>query len=102
MPFRRQIRLTDNPRGEAQDPPPARIPIGDPRHPKQVRGHRITLTRQFAVARPVLGESVVSHVLHLVEGARIEQHESEDPPYPLVEPTRAEHGPMTELVLPGI
>ena len=39
------------------------------------------------------------HVLHLVEGARIEQRETKQPPHPLIQPARAEHRPVAELVL---
>ncbi len=44
----------------------------------------------------------MSHVLHLVEGARVEQHEAKQAAHPLVQPTRAEYGPVAEFMLPGI
>jgi hypothetical protein len=46
--------------------------------------------------------AMMGHVLHLVEGARIEENESKYPTNPLVEPSSAENGSMAQLVLPCV
>ncbi len=73
MTFGRQVRLGNDPTGEPKYPAPAGIPVRESRHPEHIGGHRVALACQFTVAGPVLGETVMGHVLHLIEGARIEE-----------------------------
>src|SRR5258708_8223357 len=102
MPFDRQTGLGDDSKGEPQDPAPAGVPVSHPGHPQQVGSHRVTLARELAVPHPVLSEAVMSHVLHLIEGARIEQHEAEHTAHPLIHPAPTKYGPMPEFILPAL
>ena len=90
------------PNGEAQDAAHAGVPVGRSEHPQQIGRQRIAVARQLAVALPVLSVAVMGEMLDLVEIARIEQHEAEQPAENLVELLGAEHRPVADLVLAGI
>src|ERR1700677_776515 len=102
VPLFREVRLGDATCREAHDAPPAGVPVAHAAHPQEVGPQCIRIARELAVARPVLGVAMVRHVLHLVEGTRIKEHESKYPTDPLVEPASAKHSAMTELVLSRI